>query len=169
MPTQTDRDKIKDQEEGVYLSAAGISNAKEAVAQRECRPFPFLKTGTENAATNVAESPICLAPHKCRAKKIGIQAASNVTSNASNYTLIKFFHRTNAVSTCFATWNTAPAAQGALTTSDPGVMSTAATGLVVNSDANIPANAGIYYTIDKYGTGQAIATLSTFTLWLEEV
>jgi hypothetical protein len=164
----TDRDKIKTQDESV-LSSTGLTSLKDAVASRECRPYPFLKTGSENAATNVAESPIALAPHACKAKKIGIQAASNVTSNAANYMLIKFFHRTNAVSTLFASWNTAPAAQGALTTSGPGVISTAATGLVANSDANIPANAGLYYTIEKYGTGQALATLSAFTLWLEEI
>lgn len=170
MSTQTDREKIKNQQEGVYLTAQNISSAKDAVDAMHCRPFgPFLKTGSENAATNVAESPMGFVPHKSRLKKLGIQVAANIAADGTDYTLFKFYKRWNGTSTLIASWNTHTNAQGALTTASPGIISSLATGLVTNSDADIPADYGLTYEILKFGAGKAVNTLTVFSPWLEEI
>lgn len=170
MPTQTDRDKIKDQQEGVYLGAAGISNAKSAVSAMHARPvFDHRKAGAENAATNVSELPLTTCFHASKGKKFGIQTTANIAANATDYLIIRFYKRVAGTSTVIASWNTHTSAQGALTTAAPAVISTATTGLVINTDADIPADAGITYDIGKVGAGKDLPAGSILSGWLEEV
>jgi hypothetical protein len=163
----TDRAKIKEQQEGTYVTAADISDAKDAVASMHARPIPFVMSRT--TANEFTEFPMGFAPHAARAKKVGIQVAANIASDNTDYVVFKFFHRTNGTSTLYASWNTHGGAQGALTTAGPGVISSAATGLVVNSDANIPANAGLQYSVVKAGDGKVVNAHCVLTPWLEEV
>ncbi len=166
----TDRAKIKAQEEGVFLGAAGISDAKAAVKAMHARPaFDHRKAGAENAATNVSELPLTTCFHASRVKKIGIQTATNIAANATDYLIIRFYKRVAGTSTVIASWNTHTSAQGALTTHAPAVISTLATGLVTNSDGDIPADAGIAYDIGKVGAGKDLPAGSILSGWLEEV
>lgn len=167
MPTQTDRDKIKDQQEGTYLTAAGMSNAKEGVAAMHARPYVFVEART--TANTLSEFPCGTVPHASRLKKVGLQLAANVANDSTDYAVIKFFKRVAGTSTLIASWNTHTSAQGALTTAAPGIISSSATGLITNSDADIPANAGLTYSVTAGGVSQPITAQSVFTLWLEEV
>lgn len=80
MPTQTDRDKIKDQQEGTFLTAAGIVDAKSAVAQLHEETFVF---------SNVAGSPLAeVGIHmrkKCKVKAIVALPAATLTTAVANY------------------------------------------------------------------------------------
>lgn len=173
----TDRTKIKVQQEGEYLTAeaasagsiAGMSNAKIAIAAMHSRLQNALKTGSENAATNVAETQCGFVPFKSKISKIGISVTSNVASDNTDYTVVKFFGRFNGTSTLIGSWNTHGGGQGALTTAGPGVIATAAGGLVTNANGTMVENSGLTYTIEKYGAGKALGQYTVFSLWLEEV
>jgi hypothetical protein len=124
-------------------------------------------------ANSLSESPCGFVPHRSRIKKVGLQVAANVASNDSAVQLVKFYKRVAGVSTLLAMWNTHTSAQGAagtLNTAAPAVMSSLATGLVTNSDAEIAANAGLTYeVVASTGGGQAMTAQSVFTIWLEEI
>lgn len=165
----TDRERIKDQQEGVYLTTGGMTNAKSAVDQMHCRALSFPKVGTENAETNVAETVMGFVPHKSRAKKFGLMTGTNIESDNTDYLVVKFFKRKAGTSTLIGSWNTHGGAQGAITTAGPAVISSAATGLVTNSDADIAEDSEITYSITKVAAGKAVAQYSIFSAWLEEI
>lgn len=163
----TDRFKIKEQQEGTYATAADISDVHDAVQAMNARPYPFVVTRT--TANEFSESPCGFVPHKSRVKKMGIQVVANIASDNTSYLIFNLFKRVAGTSTLVASWNTHGGAQGALTTAAPAVVSTAATGLVVNSDAVIPADAGLTYSVVKASNGQSVTAQWVLTPWLEEI
>lgn len=170
MPTQTDRDKVKDQQEGEFLTAKDIVSAKTAVQDMHSRTAcAHRKMGAENAATNVAELPIGFVPVKSKPRKIGIRVVTNIAADNSHYAVIHFYGRKAGTSTLVGSWNTHGGAQGALTTAGPAVISTAATGLITNAQSEIAADSDFTFDIQKVGNGQDVAAGSIFSAWLEEI
>ncbi len=171
----TDRKKLKDQQTGALLGAAGISDAAAAVRAMHSRSVPFTKTGSENAATNVAEAPMFTYPTNRRKLKVtgfGIAVASNVATDNTHYAVISFYMTPSAGSAkLVGSWNTHGGAQGALTFGTIGQVVTTALGLVTNADAVSSSTVGstFTYAILKYGNGVAIPANSVFTVGLEEI
>src|SRR5678809_577281 len=104
MPTQTDRDKANDQLEGTIVTASGMVDAKTCARDINSRYGQFLKTGTENAITNVAESPMSWVPRKSRVRGLAIQVTTNIAANATDYAVIKFYGRLAGTSTLVGSW-----------------------------------------------------------------
>ena len=169
MPTQTDRDKFNDKIEGDALGLAGMADAKTLGRDVQSRCGQYLKTGTENAITNVAETPITFVPRLSRVRRLAIMVTTNIAANATDYAVIKFYGRKAGTSTLVGSWNTHTSAQGALTTAGPGVIENATGGLITNADGVVAASSQLNYIISKYGAGQALATLSVFSYDLEEI
>lgn len=166
----TDRTRIKNQQKGEYLTAAGMVDGNGAVNAMHTRQRDFQKRGTENAATNVAEV-VCVADvaRKSKLRKASIAVTTNITGDNTNYAIIKFFKRTSGTSTLIASWNTHGGAQSSLTTNVSGHCDNTTNGLVVNSDAEIAAGSQITYSIGKLGSGQLVDIGTCFSFDLEEI
>lgn len=165
--SDTDRKRIKDLQEGVHVAIAGITNARTSTHELHRRTRDFLKVGSENAATNVAETYLGTVHRKSKAKNIGI-TSTNVATDNTDYTVIKFFKRKAGVSTLVGSWNTHGGAQGALTDQGPNLIALNA-GLITNSDAEFAENSMFTYTITKAGAGKAIPQYATFSPDFEEI
>lgn len=166
----TDREIIKLLQIG-QLQGTDVSNARTAVGATHARPRDFLKTGSENAATNVAESPMTFLKRASKLRGFAILPSANVASDNSHYVVIKFYKRfTNGGSqTLIGSWNTHGGAQGALTALTAADATTNTLGLVTNSDGEIAANSILTYEILKIGNGQAVGALTMFSFGLEEI
>ena len=153
MPTQTDRDKIKKQQEGDYVTTAGISDAAGEVVKMHSRPYVIARTGSENAATNVAETPGCTIFRKSRIRDIRISSQDAVANDASHYDKVYVYKYTSAggSKTLIGSWNTATAAQGAIT-----AFASHSLDLVASEVDEVDANSTITYHVGKTGNGQAL-------------
>ncbi len=165
----TDRKKIKDFESGVYLGIDGISAVPTAIQEIHTRPRTFTKTGTENAATNVAESPMFFLKNRSRNRPMTIVTTANVATHNTDYIVVNFYKRLSGTSVRLGSWNTHGGAQGAMTALEPSRILTTATGLVTNSDAEIATLSVLTYDIKKYGNGQEFPALSVFSFGMEEI
>jgi hypothetical protein len=79
MPTQTDRDKIKDQQVGVYVTTAGMSNAQTAVEALHEETFTFITF----AAAPYVEQGIAMLK-KCKVKSIRLTSATTLAAHATD-------------------------------------------------------------------------------------
>lgn len=162
----TDRELLKLQQTGALGGNSSVSNAVGAVAKAHTRTKSLLKYGTENAATAVAESVAGVVNNKSRLQSLKILTKTTIANNNTDHVLFTFSKRTSAGAsqTTLGTWNTATAAQGAITANVPASVT-----VVANSDAVIDAGSIVTYTIAKAGAGQLVDNPTVFALELEEV
>jgi hypothetical protein len=80
MPTQTDREIIKDNQKGVYRVAASISDPNGAIGALHEETFVF----SNAAGSPLAEVGITMAK-KCKVKSIKALPAANLATAAANY------------------------------------------------------------------------------------
>ncbi len=166
----TDRARIKNQQEGVFLAAAGMTDAHAATRALHSRGLQGAqKTGTENAATNVAQTPaLGYQFRKVKVRGIGITTVSNIATNNTNYDVFKFYKTVAGTSTLIGSWNTHGGAQGSIVYGTPVVIAVG-TGLVANSDAEIPIGASVDYVITKVSGGALVDPGMLFDFDLEEI
>lgn len=164
----TDRALSKEQKQGALASVAGtapILNPAQVVIDAESRDDGYLKTGTENAATNVAETQIGWLPRQGLLRSVRIIPPSNVANDNTNNVLFTVAVRSSPaynVATTVATYNTSTQLQGALVSFTPGAAA------IVPAAAQIPANAVLTLTITKGGSGQLVPALTTVHWDVEE-
>lgn len=166
--TDTDRKKIKDQQEGEYKTTAGISSAHDAVVSMHSRYLNMSRTGSENAATNVAEVPGGIVHRLSRLRGAYLSADAAVANDSTDYDtvyLYKFASTGGALGagTLLASWNTHTSAQGAITANAKHSMS-----LVSAAAASIAADSVITYKVGKTAAGKVLTNFS-ITLDLEEI
>lgn len=162
MPSYTDRELRKQQEAG-QLGTAGASNARAEVNKIHRRSRDFMKTGTENAATNVAATLMFTVKRQTATAAIDYLTGTNVANDTSDYLVITVTKQTAGTnSKTVATYNTHTSAQGAIVANIPASFS-----VVGNSDSVLDANDTLHYAITKYGSGKQIA-IGTFTFDGEE-
>lgn len=168
--TDTDRKKIKDEQEGVFLGLAGVADAHLATRDLHSITRDYTKATTENAITASAALVPGLASvqRKSRLRDIGIYVTTNIAQNTANYAVINFYKRTAGTSTLIGSWNTGATTQGALTTNIAGHVTTAV-GLITNSDADIAAGSSLVWNIAKTGTGQLVDVGTVFSFDLEAI
>lgn len=158
----TDRVLIKTAQAGQFNSVA--VNAADAVNAMHSRVYQCHKSGTENAATNVAETGLAVIERKAQLKTVKYVTGTNVAHNATDYVLVTIKKRTaGGAATTVATWNTHTSAQGAITQWSPASFS-----VVTSSDAVIAADDALTYTVAKYGDGKELA-IGVFAVDVEEV
>jgi hypothetical protein len=159
----TDREHIKKQQAGSFDSL-GLSDRDAAVAALHTRSHHIFKSGTENAATNVAETAGFVLNRKAKVTSIKLLTATTVANDASDYDKIYVYKRTSAGAsqTLLGSWNTATAAQGAITANIPAELD-----LVDNSDLVVDAGSVITYHVGKFSSGKVLA-LATITVDTEE-
>lgn len=163
----TDRKKVKDQQEGTFLSAAGISSAKTAVQDMHSRGGTAIARvyAANDAATftQLLVNP----PRKSRLKAVKINAVTAITGNATNYevfTLSTQYANGTAIATV-GSWNTHTGAQSTIAANV-----TASVTVSTNSDAEIPAGGKLFVVMAPQGTGWNVSTSGTsFTVDLEEI
>jgi hypothetical protein len=156
----TDREILKMQQAGA-LGTSGATNAVDAVAKSHTKTIHILKTGTENAATNVAEWFAGVVNRKSRTSSIKYLSATAVANDTTDYVVLKVFQGTGA--TLIGSYNSHTSAQGATTAKTPASFS-----LVSNSDVVIAAGTPISYEVKKYGAGKAV-DVGVIAVDLEEV
>jgi len=161
----TDREIIKEREAGTAQSFGLAGTPKAAVAAKHTRAYVGVKTGTENAATGVAETAMFVVDRKSIAKTVKFINGTNIAASTSDWTYLVVGKSTaGAASTVFATWNTgATAVGGAVTKWIPASFIVSP-----NADATIAAGDVITYTITKGGAGKLIDP-GPFQLDAEEV
>lgn len=159
----SDRDLIKKQEEGVYKTAAGMSDVVTAVAALHSRVFPLRHQGSENAATNVAEAGGVVVPRAGRISSVKLVSQDSIPNDASNYAKLYVYAYNSSAGdkTLVASWNTATAAQSAITAFQNHECS-------LGSDLSLAAGSVLTYHVGKTGTGQALNDF-TVTVDVEEV
>lgn len=162
--SDTDRTIFKKMQSG-SLGTSGAANAIGEVAEIHTRSHSIPKTGTENAATNVAETPLTFVKRKAQCQGFKYTTGTNVASNATNYLVVTINKRDGAggAAVTLATYNTHPSAQGAITQWQPAAFS-----VVSNADATVAAGSVLTYQVGKLGTGQLL-DVGVFTPVLEEV
>ena len=160
----TDREFLKQQQAGM-LNTTGAANARVEVNSSHTRCHHIQKTGTENAATNVAETVALVVNRKANLSTLKFLTGTNVANDSSNYVFITVSKRTSAGAsqTTIAYWNTHTSADNQITANVP-----ASFNVVPNTDATIAAGSIITYTIGKFGSGQAVA-FGVMAVDLEEV
>ncbi len=161
----TDREIIKERQAGVAQAYGLAATPKAAVAAVHTRAYVGVKTGTENAATAVAETVLFSVPRKGVAKTVKYINGTNIAASLTDFAYIVVGKSTaGAASTVIATWNTsATAVGGAMTKWVPAAFTVAP-----NADANIAAGDVITFTITKSTAGKLIDP-GVFMVDIEEV
>lgn len=159
----TDRDLRKQQEAGQLGTMTGVSDALAEVSKIHRRPLNFARTGSETGASNVAESPGGVVKRLSYLKAASLVAKSSVTNNATNYAKVYIYkyNSTAGSKTLLASWNTATAAQSALTAFRNHSLTLTST----TADLSVAADSVITYHVGKFGAGGA--TLNTFSVTLD--
>lgn len=164
MATYTTREARKAQE-AIQL-AGSLSNSDNSTLEIQrihTRSRDCAKVGTENAATNVAETVMFTVNRKSK-PTVKYLTGTNSAQDASNYLVFTISKKTAGASkTTVATYNTHNSAQGSIVKDIPASFS-----VVANSDSTIAAGDALFYEITKVGTGVALA-IGTITVDLEEV
>lgn len=155
----TDRQLLKMQQAGA-LGTTGASTPIAEIGRAHSFPHSVPKSGTENAATNVAETPLCTVNFKGFVGTGGVgtikfMTNATATQDTSNYAVITVLKRTaGGAAVTVASWNTHNSAQGTITAWTPAtlVAATANSG----ADATIAAGDALSYTITKAASGVQI-------------
>lgn len=163
MPSYTDREYLKMQQAGA-LGTTGASNAVTEVARAHRRSRDFMKTGTENAETNVAATLMFTVRRKTKVSEVLYLTGTNVVADTSHYLLFTVTKRTaGAAGVTVATYNSHNSAQGSIVENVPAAFS-----VVGNADSVLAAGDTLHYAITKAGSGKALA-IGTVTVDGEEV
>lgn len=157
----TDREYLKAQQAGA-LNTTGASTPRSEVNQAHSRTFHIQKTGTENAATNVAETFAIVVPRKSHVNSVKYLTGTNTAADTTDYALISLYKGTSA--TVVATYNTHTSAQGAITEKVAAAFSLSST----DSALTLDAGSVLSFGIGKYGNGKAIAA-GVIAVDLEEI
>ncbi len=165
----TDRSIIKAIWAGLFRTAATTTTIVDPigeVAKFNTRSLSHQRNGTENAATNIAETVFGVVNRKSLVKSLKLQTIGAVANDATAYDKIIVYKRTSAGAsqTVLGSWNTATAAQGATTALAAHSLSLTST----TADLTIAAGSVLTVHVGKFGNGQAIAEFSV-TADLEEV
>ena len=164
----TDRALSKEQQQGALASVAGtqpIVNPAQVVIDKESRDDGYLKTGTENAATNVPETQLGWLPRQGLLRTFKVISPSNVANDNTNNVLFTVAVRVPPaynVATTIATYNTSTQQQGFLQSFLPGGAA------IVAAQAQLVAQSVLTLTITKGGTGQVVPPLTTVHWDVEE-
>ena len=153
----TDRAKIKDQQKGVYLTAAGISDASGEVESMHTKTFSTTVHALENAATNVTERPVGIIKRLSKVKAISIVPPAAVANDATDYIKVYVYKYTSAgaTQTLLGSWNSATAAQGAMTAYAKHSLS-----LVTAAVKSVSADSTITFHVGKFGAGKVLGNCS---------
>ncbi len=163
----TDRKKIKDQEVGTYVTAAGITSASNEVAKIHSRTFG--PTHRPYAANDAATFTLLLAntQRKARVKAVKINSVVAITGNATNYQKFTFStqHDNGTAIATLGSWNTHTGAQSTIAAN-----TTATVTVATNSDAEVPALGKVFVIMAPTGDGwNATQASLSFTVDLEEI
>ncbi len=162
----TDRKKIKDQQEGVYASAKDISDAQDAVADMHKRTFHERRPYAANDAATFTVQ-LAKVKRKSRVKAIDIDAITVITGNATNYELFTFFTKlaNGSAGVTLGTWNTHTGAQSTITAN----VSSAVT-IATNADSILAAGTKVLCTMAPQGDGWNVSVNGTsFSVDVEEI
>lgn len=161
----SDRAIFKERQTG-QAQTYGLANSNSpsvVVADIHRRSLVVAKTGTENAATNVAETAACVVNRAARVRSVKYLGAANVAQSTSDFVVMTISKRTAGGSaTTVATYNSHNSAQGAITQYSPASFSVASNGAEA-----LAAGDALTFTITKSGSGQAVGA-GTFTVDVEE-
>lgn len=161
----TDREILKLQQLGAFVTADQVVAPAAGISAAHSRTRDFTKVGTENAATNVAETLMFRVARKAKPAAIHWTSKSSVAGNATDYLLLTVSKGTaGAASVPIASWNTHTSAQSSITGNVP-----AALVVVSNTDAIIAAGDILLYTIRKVSATGADIGLGTISVDLEEI
>ncbi len=161
----TDRSKVKDQQIGTLVTAAGITSASNEVSEIHSRTYT---TSRPYAANNTAAWTKTLAHtvRKVKVRAFKIDTTANIAANDTDYvkfTLTSQYPNGASIAT-HGSWNTAIAAQGAIT---ENVTASATCNAAV---AVVPADAKFRVAQSIGGAGQNVTVTDTcFTLDVEEI
>lgn len=165
----TDRSIIKAQQAGEFRTAATTSAIVDPigeVAKIHTRSLTFQRIGTENAATNIAETVFGVVNRKSLVKTLKLQTIGAVANDATDYDKFYVYKRTSAgaTQTLLGSWNTATAAQGATVALAAQSMTLTST----TADLTVTAGSVLTVHVGKFGAGKALTEFS-ITADLEEV
>ena len=146
--------------------SASADKVQAEVGKMHRRAFTIFRTGTENAATNVAETSFAVVPRKAQVKAIYLQSKASVSNSNTDHNKLYVYKRTSAGATAvlLGSWNTATAAQSAVTAFAANSLSLSST----STDLAIDAGAVLTYHVGKFNAGQAMGEFSV-TVDVEEV
>lgn len=166
MPTDTDRKKIKDQQKGYFVTAAGIASSSNEVTSMHSRSLTVNRTYAANDAAAFTQR-LSRVKRKSRLSSLVIDSIAEITGNATNYEVFTFSTRlpNGDAGVTLGTYNTHTGAGSTITANVPKSVT-----IVTNTDAEIAANSQILVAMAPQGTGWNVAyTGVTFTLDLEEI
>lgn len=157
MPTQTDRDKVKSQQIGTYVTAAGIVSSETAIRELHQETFTFI---TFAAATYVEQGITMV--KKCKVKSIRIVAATTLAADATNNITCTVAKRDGAggSATTIGTVTT-DVAGGALTAFTPKVVA------LVTTQGVVDIAAGQVLTFKTVDNGTTTEPLFSVTVTVE--
>jgi hypothetical protein len=145
------------------LGSTQATDAEGCADDLDCRTIRILKTGTENAATNVAETIGGTVFRAAKVKAVKLLTGTNVAGDNTDYLVITVSKRTGATKTTIATCNTHLGAQGDITQFVPESFS------LVAAAQNLAVNDVITYEITKAASGKQLAALSEIAVDIQEV
>ncbi len=161
----TDRSIVKLRREGTNSAFGLASDPSVVTADQDRRQRDFIKTGSENAATNVAEATCFSVLRKSKLKAVSFLEVANITASNTDYTVIKVYWRGGETATLLASYNTSGTGQGAVTRFVPATFN-----INVTSDNHIlAANSVVSYELVKGGNGKAISANTPISFDFEEV
>lgn len=160
----TDRKKIKDQQKGVFSSAAGIVAPADEVDAMHRDEFVAYPPYAANNAAAWTGLPLVTFRRKRKPVAGRIYATTVITGNATNYQLFTLSTRlaNGDAGVTLGTYNTHTSAQSTVTAN------VAAT-FTVNSDAEIAAGSTVLLSMAPQGTGWNVDQLTCFTFDFEEI
>ena len=159
----TDRDILKTAQIGAASTLPDISAPKTAVRAMHTRSYIFPKVGTENAATNVAET--CMFTVRRASKPVGVYftGGGTVAGNATDYAYLTVEKMTAGVAAgIVASYNTHTSAQSSIT-------GNVAASFSLNANCSIAVGDTLTYKIRKVSATGALITIGSFTVDLEEI
>jgi hypothetical protein len=161
----TDRHKIKQYQRGTYRTISGITDPTGEVKKIHTRMLNIVRTGAENAATNVAEVSGGIVQRVSKLNALKFSSTAAVANDATNYNVLYVYKYTSAGAskTLLGSWNTATGAQGATVAFATNTITP-----VAAAAASIAAGSVITYHVGKFNAGQALANFA-ITLDLEEI
>ena len=165
----SDRELRKRQEAGALTSAtdsgSGPSDARGEIKNIHTRARNRAISSSENAATNIAESPLFTYFVNSKVREIAITVNANVANDTTDYDVITFRVRdaNGANGQTVGSWNTHTSAQGALTRLIPAYVT-----VRTNADAEVDDGEQLTFDVIKVGAGKVINPGWTIDVWAEE-
>jgi hypothetical protein len=157
----TDR-TIHFQVAAAQLGSTQATDPEGCAEDLDCRTIRIQKTGTENAATNVAETIGGTVLRAAKIKAVKLLTGTNVAGDNTDYLVITVSKRTGATKTTVATCNTHLGAQGNITQFVPESFS------LVAAAQNLAIDDVLTFEITKAASGKALA-VSEIAVDIQEV